>query len=505
MSETSFPASHNRHIDPSDDNNVTIAVLKAWADRANEDGGFYDEDLEIPWYTLREWGNLSKEHDFYKGLDAFELSPEHGLLLRTEYRDAKNPEDILHDANGEYDETAGELVGGLIAAVLRFRARFRLDELAETIEYSKDKDSQEDLAVLLEEEAKIKNGEYPDSVTKVAIEFLVNTPFGELLDDYKKSLEAELPLAIQHRIDSNEFPWTLSSNIDKPEKCEQIQQVFEYILGDPRDEDGDRLYEPKPDDVFNVRPFLGSGGFCREDQELVGMQDGIYSRGFTRQELKDKGVFFVNSIGDGEQPIFGVPIPDESADDGYFHPERRAFLTEDEFKKVYEYQMKMLAESDLDMSALDIPDIQRSLIMVCLSKPNSETAQVIKRGGRERDADGGWLRSPFVDSGFCVRKSIGTLLFFHDGSGGGTGYHGRINTTSIVLLNGHPDYPGLSEMAPPIESTRGLARQPAWDQLYIGLKEMLGTGILAPMPTNEEALAAVTSGTKTRREECWRL
>lgn len=490
-----FPTGNDSYIAPRDDTHVSRTVLKAWANRANKEGGFYDDDFEIPSYTLHEWGDLRKEHDSFRGLGAFELSPELELVLCEEYSSAGNPEDLLYDSNGEYDETAGELIGGLIAAVLKHEARQKLADLARKIGEVHTIDSSENLAVLLEEKEAIENGDYPDSVTSDAIRLLISTPFDKLLSAYKESLEYELPLAIQRRIDSDEFPWTMPGVVDDFEKCEHIKQLFENILGEPRDDHGNRCFDPKPDDVFNVYPLLGLGGFSEEDQALVGKQDGLHQRGFTRQELKDAGVFFVNSIGDGEQPVFGVPIPDDTQEDGLFHAEKRAFLTEDEFKKIYEYQIKMLAESGIDLDTLDIPDIQRSLIMVCQGKPNSESVQVIKRGSRERGADGDKLRSPYVDSGFYVGQGVGVLLFFDDGSGNGTGYHGRINTTSIVLLNGHPNYPGVSEMS----STDRVA----WDQLYIGLIKILKEGILAPKPTSQEALAAITSGGTTRREECW--
>lgn len=322
----------------------------------------------------------------------------------------------------------------------------------------------------------------------------------EALDDRER---VALERVVQDRIEANRFPWTMPG-IDE-ERAAELRSNFETMFGSSV-----KLFEPLPDDTFSINVLRNVGCYADEDKALVGADKmNRYTNTFTRQELVDAGVFFVNSVGDGEQPIFGEPIPDTTQPDGFFHPERRVFLTREELDKVYAYQMQKLDHAGINIGEVDIPQLQLELMMLARTGklPAGSNARVLRLGGRERDPKGDAVRSPFVSSGHKALISTGATIC--NGDGANLSDYLRFNTTSLALLNGHPDYPGLSEMRmtnpawkPEYVGLR-LLNSASHDQRYANLQELLQSGWLPSMPTREETLHAIRTGGQTQREIFW--
>ena len=145
-----------------------------------------------------------------------------------------------------------------------------------------------------------------------------------------KALRApeELERAVSDRIAADRYPWTMpgAEKVD-PKKIENMLKYYRILIehqafGDST-EDEVRIPGLMPDEIASlehrgVTPVRGHNVFSRED-------------------LRRAGVVFVNTVGEGEQPIFGEVITDR---EGRFDPRKKAFLTEEEFKRVYNFQQR---------------------------------------------------------------------------------------------------------------------------------------------------------------------
>jgi hypothetical protein len=242
--------------------------------------------------------------------------------------------------------------------------------------------------------------------------------------------------------------------------------------------------EPLPDDIFRIPPPMKrfeDGQYAPQDEALlspVGLA-GRNGMKFTREELQRAGVFFINRVGGGEQPIFGVPVP------GLEDLPDRTFLTREEFEKVYAYQQ----EHDYGVGDSDPADVQTDM-MVYIAMTNGRGAGVRKGSGigNAREKKYGQTRSPFVDQGYYITQSMETYVRA-PGKGGQ-----RMNTMTMHLANGHPDYPGVSEMFD--------EDKVAHDQKYMSTGEFVRT-YYQPLPTPKDVLLSMKYGLPTKRELVW--
>jgi hypothetical protein len=299
----------------------------------------------------------------------------------------------------------------------------------------------------------------------------------ELAEQEKAMLEQ----AIQQRIASDRLPWTMPESELPAEVMEIIHEAYVDIVK--------QNTEPNPQDMFKVaqpmKKFEGSERYAVEDEVLLAaggeQRNGLL---FTRETLQNAGIFFVNRVGGGEQPIFGMPIPDPDSENGVFNVQDRSFLTRAEFEKVYRYQQ----EHGYGLGGLDPADVQTDMIaFAVLPRARKEGARK-GYGGASRENKYGQVRSPFVDQGFLVTNSIGGDVYDSDGS------MLRMNTTTIHLANGHPDYPGVSEMF--------ADEAVAHDQRYMSAG-YFARNFYAPLPTEQVTLARMSYGARTDREIAW--
>lgn len=306
----------------------------------------------------------------------------------------------------------------------------------------------------------------------------VRTEVGE---QEKQAIETE----VKARIDADKLPWT-APNIRLPEGVmEAIKDIHRGLVEPP---------EALPSDKFKValpmKHFEGPGGYSPQDVALL-EQAGVNpaSSLFTREELKHANVFFLNRVGGGEQPIFGLPIPDPNKPGEFFNVQDRCFLTREEFQMVYDYQQA----NDYSLEpGQDAADVQMDMIMFAVlpdvrsdndKRNNYDMRKGYGSAGRENKY--GQVRSPFIDSGFLVENGIETSIL---------GYGRRMNTTTIHLTNGHPEYPGVSEMCDP--------NNVAHDQRYLTVAEFTEK-FYVPLTTEEDAFNSLRNNLPTKREQAW--
>ena len=295
-----------------------------------------------------------------------------------------------------------------------------------------------------------------------------------IFNDGLHKMEQRVDDATRVRIAANELPWTMPYSELNKDTNDALRRYFDAILYQD--------IPPMPDDILHINAFRTD-----DDERLLG---GLVERhtqsgdtGYTREELQAAGVFFINKIGEGEQPIFGVPIPDAKSEGGLFDPSRRAVLTKEEFEKIYRYQQENEYGAGLDV---DFADVQKDMLMFA-TMATTRGKGWKPYGGNNRENKYHQTWSPFIDSGFRVTLSMGSE--FMDGDG----VSWRINTIPIHLANAHPEYPGVSEM---------FSEHVAHDQRYIGVGEFVKNYYIAP-PTEQEAKDAVIWGGPTRREQVW--
>lgn len=307
-----------------------------------------------------------------------------------------------------------------------------------------------------------------------------------LIDRRREALERR----VDDRIKADALPWTMPHSKLTDKEMTGIRNWHEQITGCGP--------EPQPDDVFSIPSARRSEGerFARADEALL-REAKVDSRSptFTRAELQRAGVFFINRVGDGEQPIFGIPIPDDESADGMFNVQDRTFLTRDEFVKVYDYQQA----HGYGLGGLGTADVQTDMVAYGV-RPESRNTGLIRRGGAGRENKYSQMRSPFVTSGFYVRDDLfGTIEVdttgkYFEGTESRQVRARRMNTLTVHLVNAHPDYPGVSEMQDPAKSD--------WDQHYMTPAEFV-RHLYQPPPDMAEAFYAIKDGVPTKRERMW--
>ncbi len=379
----------------------------------------------------------------------------------------------------EHPEQADEEITAAIASATEgilqeFRARKQ-----NRLEYFKNAQAADETGRQYIEEGIQKTLSIPDpDPATLRLDPRVITVVKETLTEKDKQL---IEQTISDRIEADKLPWTMPNPKVSPEILEIFKGWCEIIV--------EQSSEPRAQDSYWV-PAPSSGEYDEKDQALLA-RIGIEPqsrRQFTRAELQQAGVFFLNRVGEGEQPIFGVPIPDPQSEGGVFNVQNRSFLTREEFDKVYRYQQ----EHGYGIGERDPKDVQRDMVMYGLRPEYRNDWVGMKAGGQGRENKFRTARSPFVDSGFYVKDSgFGALVsakFF-----AGEHKSRRMNTLSVHLINGHPDYPGLSEMADD---------NATWDQHYLTAAEFIDH-FYVPLPTPQEVLVDLQQGWPTQRERAW--
>jgi|GEM_PF-1112663 len=307
----------------------------------------------------------------------------------------------------------------------------------------------------------------------------------ELADQERRALQEK----IEARLRADELPWTMSDAQIPVDMMDGIRVTYEsmftqeFILSD-----SDQIKVAPP-----MENFEGATQYTPEDEvllaaggiDLSNRGNGVQPNHFTRGELKAANVFFVNRLGAGEQAIFGIPIPDAQSEGGVFNVQDRSFLTEEEFKKVYDYQQA----NGYGLDGKSPRDVQTDMMMYAI-RPESRSAVTPRKGSgfSTRENKYNDARSPFVDSGFSLKHGVETYAPMPDGT------KQRINTMTIHMV-GHEKYPGTSEMFNPATVDHG--------QVYMSAGEFV-RNFYVPPPTEEEALLAMQSnGGRTARERSW--
>jgi hypothetical protein len=295
---------------------------------------------------------------------------------------------------------------------------------------------------------------------------------GELTSREQELLERQ----INERIEADKLPWTMPNSHIPQEVLDTLKIIYEGTIAQES--------EPLPEDVFRIPPPMKrfeDTPYAPQDEVLLATaglagRDGME---FTRGELQRAGVFFINRVGGGEQPIFGVPVP------GLEDLPDRTFLTREEFEMVYAYQQ----EHGYGIGDSDPADVQTDM-MVYIAMANGRGAGVRKGSGigNAREKKYGQTRSPFVDQGYRITESIETYV--HAPGKGGQ----RMNTMTMHLANGHPEYPGVSEMFD--------EDKVAHDQKYMSTGEFIHN-YYQPLPTAEDVLLSMKYGLPTKRELVW--
>lgn len=297
--------------------------------------------------------------------------------------------------------------------------------------------------------------------------------------------------AVYQRIQADRLPWTMPYSELDSGMMDTIRVFHEALTKSVKPLDSDQFRVAPPLKYFeNGTP---SGRYAPDDARLLanaGLADKYLH--FTRRELKHAGVFFLNRVGSGEQPIFGLAIPDDGSNDGYFHVEDRTFLTREEFDKVYRYQQK----NGYGIGDRDAADVQTDMFIFTV-RPKPRLDNIRKAAGyNSREDKYGLVRSPFIDSGFYVAQGIATHFQEFSVSADGKQYSEiiNINTTVLHLVNCHPDYPGVSEMYDPDFV--------ADDQKYMSAGDFAKRFYRQPT-TKEEAELAIQLRQPTPREKLW--
>lgn len=292
------------------------------------------------------------------------------------------------------------------------------------------------------------------------------------IDDRALRAPEELERAVSERIDADKYPWTMpgAESVD-PDKMENMRAYYKTLV-DHQFPEANSKHEVRiaglsymPDD----RAFL-------ERNSIMPIEGEGYNV-FSREDLRRAGVFFINTVGEGEQPIFGKVITDR---EGQFNPGEKTFLTKEEFERVYNYQQR----ADYGIGDLDPDDV----VMDMIAADQVRNTRRYNLVSVERINKNGTTSSLFVDAdGGGLPGSFGG--FFEIG-----GKQYRLTSVQANLINGHGDYPGVSEMYHP--------NFVVWDQRYMTASQYV-KDIYSPPPTPREVFYSIKSGTSTRRERDW--
>lgn len=292
----------------------------------------------------------------------------------------------------------------------------------------------------------------------------------DIEDEALRSPE-ELEKAISERINADKYPWTMpGAETVAPDKMEKMQAYYETLV---------RHQFPETDSKHEVR--IAGLSYMPDDKAFL-ERNGVkpvegYYNVFSREYLRRAGVFFVNTVGEGEQPIFGEVVADR---EGRFDPREKTFLTKEEFERVYNFQQR----AGYGIGDLDPDDVVMDMIAADQVRNTREHNLV----SVERIDKNGTTSSLFVDNdGGGLPGSFGG--FFEIG-----GKRYRLTAVQANLINGHGDYPGVSEMYHPSFVI--------WDQRYMTASQYV-KDVYSPPPTPQEVFYSIKSGTSTKRERDW--
>lgn len=286
--------------------------------------------------------------------------------------------------------------------------------------------------------------------------------------------------AIKDRIEADLLPWTMPRAEKAPQLVTFAKAAMEYLTLE-------KSIEAHPSDIFSIPIGMGKQEHASADIDILakaGVHIGL--RGISRGDLQKAGVFFINRVGEGEQPIFGIPIED---DQGTFNVQERALLTKAEFERVYRFQQ----EQGMGVGDLDAADVQVDMVMSLATQGRKDHNGINTQAGHGRENKFSAMRSPFVDSEFIVPSGMNGVMF-ENNTQAFQGGSRRMNTLVIHLMNAHPDYPAVSEMAD--------MKTAEWDQKYISPAEYVKS-IYCPPTTEKEAFDAIQNNIPTRRERVW--
>lgn len=288
------------------------------------------------------------------------------------------------------------------------------------------------------------------------------------IDDKAMRAPEELERAIADRIAADRYPWTMpgAENID-PDKMDNIRKyhrtLIEHQSLEYATEDEVRIPNLLPDDTA----FL-------EGRGVVPIRG---SKIFSREALRRAGIFFINTVGEGEQPIFSEVITDR---EGQFDPKGMVFLTEEEFSRVYSFQQR----EGYGIDGLDPDDVVMDMIVADQVRTNRYYNLI----GSERINKYGQTSSLFVSNkGGALPSSFGGYFEINK-------KQYRLSSVQADLINGHRDFPGVSEMYQ--------SSCVAWDQRYMTASRYVEY-IYSPLPTRKEAFCAIKDGASTKRERDW--
>lgn len=291
----------------------------------------------------------------------------------------------------------------------------------------------------------------------------------DIEDEALRSPE-ELEKAISERINADKYPWTMpGAETVTSDKMEKMQAYYETLV---------RHQFPKT----NSNEVRIAGLSYMPDDKAFLERNGVkpvegYYNVFSREDLRRAGVFFVNTVGEGEQPIFGEVVADR---EGQFDPREKTFLTKEEFERVYNFQQR----AGYGIGDLDPDDVVMDMITADQVRNTREHNLV----SVERIDKNGTTSSLFVDNdGGGLPGSFGG--FFEIG-----GKRYRLTAVQANLINGHGDYPGVSEMYHPSFVV--------WDQRYMTASQYV-KDVYSPPPTPQEVFYSIKSGTSTKRERDW--
>ncbi len=302
----------------------------------------------------------------------------------------------------------------------------------------------------------------------------------QLMAQEKQKLE----LLIHDRRESNRYPWTIPGHETIPaDAMEKIVQLNQCLLGDRLESYDANDYASVADQIYIPGQVDDPEGMQRLASR--GVKSHGYWKNFRRSELSQVGVAFVNTVGEGEQRVFGRPIPDDTQPDGQLHLERRAYLTREELDKVYRYQQ----EHGYTVGDYDPRDVVQDMIMLDVQRSLPRHGSVLLEGSERIDKYGP-TSSLFVDSpGGELPGTFGGAVTI-----GGERY--RISAVTASLMVDKCDlYPeGLSEMYDP--------KHVAWDQRYMTAGDYVKY-LYIPLPTERDVLQALVTGKPTARERAW--
>lgn len=281
---------------------------------------------------------------------------------------------------------------------------------------------------------------------------------------------AELQRAIQERIESNRYPWTMPNADRIPSRVMETMKELHEIMISRKGYDRSSIHA----DEVRVSGVFDLAGVSI-DIDVKPIFDNYYSR----KQLMDSGLYFVNTVGEAEQKILDCTI--ENADGVMVDFGKRALLSEDELKTIYEYQQ----EHGYGIDGADPDDVVMDMIVADRIRTGRD--HNLELGTVERIHKYGATSSPFLEmEGQALPGTFGGIVKLN-------GISHRLTSVQAVLINGDPRYPGLSEMP----SSRTMH-----DQRYLTAGDYVKY-IYIPPPTEEEAFSAIKQGGFTSRELGW--